>query len=98
MYERTVYVNMRERGLSSEAASKYRSLTPDTVDLWSERLEDTISYRGLGTAVQRARKDGFEWAELSDEDMQRYYDEGEDVQRESLEDSGDDIEEYVESP
>jgi len=98
MYERTVYDSFRLRGLAPQASAKYRSLKPSSVDLWSERLEDTISYRSQGTAMVRVSKKGLEWAELTDEEQQAYYDEAEETQRDALERSEDDIEEYVESP
>jgi len=98
MYERTVYVEMRERGLSPEAASKYRSLTPDTVDLWATRLEDAIQYNALGTASSYARRVGLNWEDIPEDIQEEWLKVAEEHQREGLEYSGDDIEEYSESP
>ena len=96
MYERFQYSDMTGRGLAPQAAAKYRGLTPDTFDLWTERLESTVKTMRTNRVIRYLDREGIDADSLTSNeirDLLSYYDEG---SREALDEFGGDIEEAEE--
>lgn len=97
-YESTQYSLMRDRGLSVEAASKYRGLYPDTYDIWTSRLEDIETKFTGGHVLSTLQRQGLSIADLSEQEYADIWSDEYDKLLDEIDESGDDIEQLEGSP
>lgn len=91
-YERVQYEQYRVRGLSPYSAARYRGLTPETTDMWLNRLDRTVDKFSEGVAIKRAKKDGLDWGTMSYDDKEGYLEGAYDSVRAGLDKSEESIE------
>ena len=98
LYERSQYASMRFRGIAPIPASKYRGLYPETFDLWTSRLDDTLDKYTSGHVGARMAREGKTVADYTRAELQTMWDEEYERLLADVDESGDDIEELIESP
>jgi len=98
MYERTQYEIMRTRGLSPEAASRYRGLVPDSFDNWTDRLEGLKEKWTEGHVAARLRRENIDLDTLTSNDLSDLYEEEYDKLTGGIDRSNNDIEDLEGSP
>lgn len=97
-YEKIQYEVMRTRGLSPEAASRYRGLAPETYDNWVDRLEDLKVKWAEGHTAARLRREDLDFEDLTTGELQAIYDEEYDRLTEDIDQSNSDIADLEGSP
>jgi len=98
LYERSQYAVMRDLGLAPLPATKYRGLYPETFDLWTSRLSDTLDKYTAGHVGASLSRQGLTVDDLTRREFEAIWEEEYNRLLADVDESGDDIDELIESP
>lgn len=98
LYERSQYASMRVRGIAPIPATKYRGLYPETFDLWTSRLDDTLDKYTSGHVGARIAREGKDIVTMTRREFEEMWEEEYERLLADVDESGDDIDELIASP